>query len=165
MIRPATPEDVPALHSLIRALAVYEKLEHEHVGPPERLREHLFGARPYCEAVVAVDAKASPVDDGGRIVGFALFFYNYSTFLAQPGIYLEDLFVLPEERRRGHGRELLRAVARLAVERGCGRFEWSVLHWNAPAIRFYEALGARPLVEWGMFRMTGEALTTFGSRD
>jgi ribosomal protein S18 acetylase RimI-like enzyme len=154
VIRASTPRDVPALYALIRELARYEKLEHAHVGTEERLREHLFGARPYCEALVADD-------DGPRgrgVVGFALFFHNYSTFLAQPGMYLEDLFVLPDDRRRGHGRDLLRAVARIAVERGCGRFEWSVLHWNEPAIRFYKALGATPLDEWGLFRLTGDAL-------
>jgi ribosomal protein S18 acetylase RimI-like enzyme len=154
MIRASTPPDVPALYALIRELARYEKLEHAHVGTEERLREHLFGARPYCEALVADDDGPG----GRRVVGFALFFHNYSTFLAQPGMYLEDLFVLPDDRRRGHGRDLLRAVARIAVERGCGRFEWSVLHWNEPAIRFYKALGAAPLDEWGLFRLSGEPL-------
>ena len=153
-IRPGTASDVPALHALVRELARYEKLEHEHVGTPERLREHLFGARPYCEALIAEETSGGPP----RIVGFALFFHNYSTFLAQPGMYLEDLFVSPEDRRQGHGRELLRAVARIALERGCGRFEWSVLHWNEPAIRFYKSLGARPLDDWGLFRITGDAL-------
>jgi GNAT superfamily N-acetyltransferase len=154
MIRSATPEDVPAVHALIRQLARYEKLEHEHVGSAERLQEHLFGPRPYCEALVAEEGARG----ASAPVGFALFFHNYSTFLAQPGIYLEDLFVVPEARRRGHGRDLLRAIARLAVERGCGRFEWSVLRWNEPAIRFYESLGAKALDEWGMFRLTGAAL-------
>jgi GNAT superfamily N-acetyltransferase len=155
MIRASTREDVPALHALIRELARYEKLEQEHVGSEQALGEHLFGARPYCEALVA--------EVGSRVVGFALFFHNYSTFLSQPGMYLEDLFVLPADRRQGHGRELLGAVARLAVARGCGRFEWSVLHWNEPAIRFYKALGARPLDDWGLFRMTGDALTRFAT--
>jgi GNAT superfamily N-acetyltransferase len=144
---------VSALHALIRDLARYEKLEHAHVGTEERLREHLFGMRRYCEALVAENAPDP------RVVGFALFFHNYSTFLAQPGMYLEDLFVAPEHRRRGHGRDLLRGVARMAVERGCGRFEWAVLHWNEPAIRFYKSLGATPLDEWGLFRLTGDALT------
>ena len=153
MIRPATPSDVPAVFALIGELARYEKLELQNIGTEARLREHLFGPRPYCEAIVAEGD-----GDPGHVVGFALFFHNYSTFLTQPGIYLEDLFVLPSERRHGHGRELLRAVARLAVERGCGRFEWSVLRWNEPAIRFYEALGATPLDEWGLFRITGDAL-------
>ncbi len=162
-VRASTPSDVPALHALIRELARYEKLEHEHIGTQDRLREHLFGARPYCEALVAEEAgePGEPGADPAGVAGFALFFHNYSTFLAQPGMYLEDLFVLPDARRHGHGRELLRAVARIAVERGCGRFEWSVLHWNEPAIRFYKALGAKPLDDWGLFRMTGEALTEF----
>jgi GNAT superfamily N-acetyltransferase len=154
VIRSCMPSDVPALRALIHELARYERLEDSHVGTDEQLREHLFGARRYCEALVAEDEGA-----GGRhVVGFALFFHNYSTFLARPGMYLEDLFVLPGERRRGHGRDLLRAVARIALERGCGRFEWAVLRWNEPAIRFYEALGASPLDEWGLFRITGDAL-------
>jgi GNAT superfamily N-acetyltransferase len=152
VIRASAPADVPALHALIRALARYEKLEHAHVGTAESLGDHLFGERRYCEALVA---ESGP---GGPIVGFALFFHNYSTFLAQPGMYLEDLFVQPDERRRGHGRDLLAAVARIAVERGCGRFEWSVLHWNEPAIRFYRSLGATPLDDWGLFRIAGDAL-------
>ncbi len=98
-------------------------------------------------------------EDGGVVVGFALFFHNYSTFLARPGLYLEDLFVLPEHRRKGHGLALLREFARIAVERRCGRLEWSVLNWNAPAIAFYRSLGAKPMDEWGIFRMTGEAIT------
>jgi GNAT superfamily N-acetyltransferase len=155
VIRAAGPADVPALHALIRELARYEKLEDQHVGTQEALHEHLFGARRYCEALVASGAGAGA---NGGVVGFALFFHNYSTFLARPGLYLEDLFVLPDERRHGYGRELLRALARIAVERGCGRFEWSVLHWNEPAIRFYKALGATPLDEWGLFRLTGDAL-------
>jgi GNAT superfamily N-acetyltransferase len=159
MIRAATPSDVPAIFALIGELARYEKLEQQNVGTPERLREHLFGAPRYCEALVAESGES---DDAGRVVGFALFFHNYSTFLTQPGIYLEDLFVLPSERRRGHGRELLRAVARLAIERGCGRFEWSVLHWNEPAIAFYKSLGAQPMDEWGIFRLTGPALQRLG---
>ncbi len=168
MIRAARRSDVPALFALVGELARYEKLEHERVGSQERLEEHLFGARPFCEALVAVDASpvdatASPGEDAGRVVGFALFFHNYSTFLTQPGIYLEDLFVLPDERRYGHGRALLQAVARLAVERGCGRFEWAVLHWNEPAIRFYQSLGAKPLDEWGLFRLTGDALAALGA--
>ncbi len=154
MIRASTRADVPALHALIHELARYEKLEDAHVGTEELLSEHLFGARTYCEALVA----EGDGPGGRRVVGFALFFHNYSTFLAQPGMYLEDLFVRPDERRRGHGRDLLRAVARIAIERGCGRFEWSVLHWNEPAIRFYKALGATPLDDWGLFRIAGDAL-------
>ncbi|MGO9835833.1 MAG: N-acetyltransferase family protein [Polyangiaceae bacterium] len=151
MIRAATRVDVRALHSLIVELARYEKLEHEVLGTEADLAEHLFGARPYAEALVA--------EDGGVVVGFALFFHNYSTFLARPGLYLEDLFVLPEHRRKGHGLALLREFARIAVERRCGRLEWSVLNWNAPAIAFYRSLGAKPMDEWGIFRMTGEAIT------
>ena len=150
-VRPATPADVPAIVGLIRALAEYERLAHGVVLDEGRLREHLFGPRPFCEALVA--------EDGGATVGFALFFHNYSTFLGRPGLYLEDVFVLPEYRGRGHGKALLRAVAGRAVERGCGRLEWSVLDWNTPAIRFYEALGAAPMTEWTTMRLTGEALT------
>jgi GNAT superfamily N-acetyltransferase len=154
VIRTTVPPDVPALHALIRELARYEKLEDAHVGTERQLGEHLFGTRRYCEALVAEEEGTC----GPRVVGFALFFHNYSTFLARPGMYLEDLFVLQDARRRGHGRDLLKAVARIAVERGCGRFEWAVLHWNEPAIRFYRALGAEPLDAWGLFRISGEAL-------
>ena len=150
MIRPARPEDVPAILSLIRALARYEKLEHEVVGTEADLREHLFGDPPRAEVAI--------VEDGGHIAAFALFFPNYSTFLCKPGLYLEDLFVLPEHRRKGYGRALLGHLARLAVERGCGRFEWAVLDWNEPAIAFYRSLGARTLDDWRIFRVTGEAL-------
>jgi GNAT superfamily N-acetyltransferase len=156
VIRASVPADVPALFALIRELARYEKLENAVLGTEEQLCDHLFGNRRYCEALIAEDAGPC----GPRIVGFALFFHNYSTFLAQPGMYLEDLFVLPDERRRGHGRDLLKAVARIALERGCGRFEWAVLHWNEPAIRFYKALGAKPLDDWGLFRITGDALAS-----
>jgi GNAT superfamily N-acetyltransferase len=151
MIRPATPGDVPTLHALIRELARYEKLEHQVTGTPDDLGEHLFGARPYAEALVA--------SAGDAPVGFALFFHNYSTFLARPGLYLEDLFVLPEHRRNGHGRALLRELARIAVARRCGRFEWSVLDWNEPAIAFYRSIGAPPMDEWRICRLTGEGLT------
>jgi GNAT superfamily N-acetyltransferase len=150
MIRPATPSDVGALHALIRELALYERLEHQAVGTTEDLRTHLFGTRPYAEALVA--------EDDGRVVGFALFFHNYSTFLARPGLYLEDLFVLPEHRRKGHGRALLRELARVAVQRRCGRFDWSVLDWNEPAMKFYASLGAQRMGEWLLFRMTAEAI-------
>src|SRR4029077_6278241 len=122
-----------------------------------RLREHLFGPRPFAEVLLAEDA--------GAVVGFALFFPSYSTFRAQPGLYLEDLFVEPEHRGRGHGKALLRALARLAVERDCGRLEWSVLNWNEPAIRFYRSLGAVPLDEWTSYRLTGEALRSVGGAE
>jgi ribosomal protein S18 acetylase RimI-like enzyme len=150
MIRCAVVADVPTIARLIHALADYEKLAHAVRLDEERLRLHLFGQRPYAEALVAEDA--------GAVVGFALFFHNYSTFRAQPGLYLEDLFVVPECRDRGHGKALLTALARLAVERGCARLEWSVLDWNAPAIGFYRALGANPQDEWTVYRLDGPAL-------
>jgi GNAT superfamily N-acetyltransferase len=150
MIRPARPDDVPTVLSLIRALARYEKLEHQVVGTEADLREHLFGPHPRAEVAL--------VDDAGGIAAFALFFHNYSTFLCKPGLYLEDLFVLPEQRRKGYGRALLAHLAKLAVERGCGRFEWAVLDWNEPAIGFYRSLGAVMLEDWRIFRVAGEAL-------
>ena len=156
MIRAATPDDVPAIAALIRALAEYERLSHEVALDEARLRDHLFGPHRYADALVA--------GDGGAIAGFALFFHTYSTFLARPGIWLEDLFVLPEHRRRGHGRALLAAVARIAVERGCARIEWSVLDWNEPAIAFYRALGAQPMSDWTTNRLTGAELEQLGTR-
>ena len=154
MIRPATADDTPTVCRLIRALAEYERLTHTVLLDEARVRAHLFGPRPFAEVLLAEEA--------GAVVGFALFFPNYSTFLAQPGIYLEDLFVEPAHRGKGHGKALLRALARLAVERGCGRLEWSVLNWNEPAIRFYEALGAVPMDEWTVYRLTGAALCQIG---
>jgi len=150
VIRDATPDDVSAVAALIRALAAYEHLAHEVVLRDDDLREHLFGPRPYAEVAVA--------EHGGSVVGFALFFHNYSTFLGRPGIYLEDLFVLPEHRGAGHGRALLAHLAGLAVERGCGRVEWSVLDWNEPSIAFYRSLGARAMDDWTVYRLDGEAL-------
>jgi GNAT superfamily N-acetyltransferase len=150
MVRPAVLADVPTLYALVVELARYEKLAHEVSATPDDLSTHLFGPRPFAEALVA--------EDGGQAVGFALFFHNYSTFLGRAGIYLEDLFVLPAHRRRGHGKAMLREVARLAVERRCGRFEWSVLDWNEPAIAFYRSLGAKRLDDWRIFRMTGDAI-------
>lgn len=155
MIRPATAADVPALLQLIRALSEYEKLSHQVVVDEARLREHLFGPRPYAEVLLAEDADA--------VVGYALFFHSYSTFLGRPSLYLEDLFVLPERRGRGHGKALLARLARIAVERDCGRFEWMVLDWNTPAIQLYEALGATLVPEWKLCRMTGEALERFAA--
>jgi GNAT superfamily N-acetyltransferase len=150
MIRPARSEDVPTIANLIRELARYERLEHEVSMTESDLAAHLFGSPQYAEVLLAEDA--------GSVVGFALFFHNYSTFLGKPGIYLEDLFVVPEHRRRGWGRALLVAVARVAVERRCGRFEWAALRWNEPAIAFYRALGAIVLDEWQTFRVTADAL-------
>ena len=150
-LRPANKVDVPVIAELIRGLARYEKLEDQVEMTEELLAGGLFGERPYAEVVLA--------EEDGAAVGFALFFHNFSTFLGRPGIYLEDLFVLPEHRGRGIGRTLLAHLARLAVERGCGRLEWAVLDWNRDAIGFYESLGARPNSEWTVYRLTGEALT------
>jgi GNAT superfamily N-acetyltransferase len=150
MIRPATPADTPGIARLIRALAEYERLSHQVTIEEDQLRAHLFGPRPCAEALLAEEA--------GAVVGFALFFPSYSTFVGKPGIFLEDLFVRPEHRGHGHGKALLAAVARVAVERGCGRLEWSVLKWNEPALRFYRSLGAVPMDEWTAYRLTGDAL-------
>jgi len=152
-LRPAEPGDVDAIVGLIRALAEFEKLTHLLQVTPDKLRPHLFGARPVAEAFVA------EVDTG--IVGFALFFTNFSTFLAQPGLYLEDLFVLPSHRGRGIGEALLTRLAQLAVERDYGRFEWSVLDWNEHAIRFYERMGATVMPDWRICRIAGPALEAF----
>jgi GNAT superfamily N-acetyltransferase len=149
-LRLAASADVPEILAFIRALAAYERLLDEVVATEDGLRSALFGPRPYAEVVVA--------EAGGRPIGFALFFHTFSTFLGQPGIYLEDLFVVSEARGRGVGRMLLGFLARLAVERGCGRVEWAVLDWNAPAIGFYERIGARPNSEWTVYRLTGAPL-------
>lgn len=150
LIRAAEPADVPVIAELIRGLARFEKLEDQVALTEELLAAGLFGARPYAESVLA--------ELDGRPAGFALFFHNFSTFLARPGLYLEDLFVVPEHRGQGIGRALLAHLARLAVERGCGRVEWAVLDWNKEAISFYERLGARANAEWTTYRVTGEAL-------
>ena len=155
-IRPCRPDDAETLVNLVRALAVYEKLEPFARAAPEAFRAHLFGPRPAAEAILA------EVD--GEPVGFALFFATFSTFRGQPGLYLEDLFVQPEHRGRGIGKALLATVARLAVARGCGRLEWSVLDWNAPAIGFYRSLGARPMDEWTTYRLDDEPLARLASR-
>ena len=152
----ATPDDVPLLLRLITALAEYERMTDQVVATEADVRAALFGDRPAAEAVIA--------RAGGEAVGFALWFYNYSTFLGRQGLYLEDLFVLPEQRGRGIGRALLIHLARVAVSRNCGRMEWSVLDWNEPAIRFYRSLGAEPMDEWTVFRVTGDALTRLAER-
>ncbi|HEV2291502.1 MAG TPA: GNAT family N-acetyltransferase [Gemmatimonadales bacterium] len=149
-LRPATPADVPLILTLIRGLAEYERLAHECVATEERLRSTLFGPHPQAEVVLAF------LDD--RPAAFALFFHNYSTFLSRRGLYLEDLFVFPEFRGQGIGTALLRHLARLAVERDCGRFEWAVLDWNGSAIAFYESLGAVAMGDWITYRLTGDAL-------
>jgi GNAT superfamily N-acetyltransferase len=150
MIRPATPLDLPLIAQLIRELAEYEKLAHAVDFDEETLRNHLFGPRPYAEALIA--------EESGQGVGFALFFHNFSTFHGKPGIYLEDLFVRPASRGKGHGKALLVRLAQLAVERNCCRLEWAVLDWNTPAIDFYNSLGAKPLRDWIVYRLTGEEL-------
>jgi GNAT superfamily N-acetyltransferase len=149
-VRQATVEDVPLILQFIRALADYEKLQHELTASEEGLRAALFGPRPDAEVLIA--------SVGGEAAGFALFFHNFSTFVGRRGLYLEDLFVKPEWRGRGVGKQLLVYLARLAIERKCGRFEWAVLDWNQPAIDFYRRLGARALTDWTIFRVSGEAL-------
>ena len=151
----AQPSDVTAIFALIKALAEYEKLAHAVTGSAEALQEHLFKESPDAEAIVARWEE--------KAVGFALFFPNYSTFLTKPGIYLEDIFVLPEYRRRGIGKALLTTVAQIAVKRGAGRLEWSVLDWNEPAIAFYQSLGASILKEWRICRVTERSLAQLAS--
>lgn len=155
-IVPAERAQVLAIHAMVRELAQFEKLEHLMRGSPDDLARELFGAQPVIEAVVAL------ADDVPA--AFALFFHNYSTFLARKGLYLEDVYVRPAFRRRGIGRALLIHLARIAVERGCGRFEWSVLDWNANAIRFYEGLGATVMPDWRIVRVTGDALDALARR-
>jgi len=149
-IQNATERDVPLILSFIRKLAEYEKLSHQVVATEEQLRVNLFGAHPFAEVILAYLSDEP--------VGFALFFHNFSTFLARPGIYLEDLFVDPPHRGKGVGKALLIYLAKLAKQRGCGRFEWSVLDWNQPSIDFYRSLGAVPMDDWTQFRLTGDAL-------
>ncbi len=149
-IRSATEDDVPLILSFIRQLAEYEKLSDAVVVTESLLREHLFGARPVAEVVLGYHA-AQPV-------AFAVFFHNFSTFVGKPGLYLEDLFVIPEMRGNGFGAAMLAHLARIATARNCGRFEWSVLDWNRPAIDFYRNLGATPMDEWTTFRVAGESL-------
>ena len=156
-IEPAQPRDTAVLLSLIRALAEYEQLTHLVVGTETQLHEELFGARPVIEAVVGWEDE--------QPVGFALYFHNFSTFLARRGLYLEDLFVTPQARGRGYGKALMRHVARVAVSRDCGRFEWAVLDWNQPSIDFYKSLGAEVLPDWRICRVTGAALAALGARD
>ena len=156
-IRPATAHDVPTILSLIKELAEYEHLSHEVIATQESLTDALFGPRRAGEALIAEMA--------GEPAGYALFFHSISTFLGRAGIYLEDLYVRPNLRGQGIGRALLKRVAQIAVDRRCGRLEWSVLNWNEPAIRFYRSLGAAPLEEWTMYRLTGDALRRVADRD
>ena len=154
-IAAARPEDCEDIFALVRALAHYEKLSDQVVGSADDLRRELFCERPVIEAIIA--------REGGRAIGFALFFHNFSTFLARRGLYLEDLFVVPEVRGRGVGKGLIRYGAQLAVERGCGRYEWAVLDWNEPAIEFYRSIGAAVLPDWRICRISGEALARFAA--
>jgi GNAT superfamily N-acetyltransferase len=149
-IRPGERSDVALIAQLILDLARYEHLEDQVTMTEAKLDRVLFGERRYAETLIA--------EDDGKPVGFALFFHNFSTFLAQPGIYLEDLFVVPEQRGAGIGKALLEKLAQLAIKRGCGRVEWAVLDWNESAIGFYERLGARPNSDWTVYRLTGDAL-------
>jgi GNAT superfamily N-acetyltransferase len=149
-IRPARVEDVPVILELIRELATYERAPHEVTATEEQLVDVLFGKRPAAEVLLAFEGK-SPV-------GFAVFFYNFSTWLGRPGLYLEDLFVKPEKRGKGYGRALLVDLAKIARDRGCGRMEWAVLNWNDPAIQFYRKLGAKPMDEWTVFRLTRDGI-------
>ena len=144
-IAPATPADVPSIRALIAELAEYEKLSDRMTAKADALRDGLFGTRPYAEALIG--------RLGGETVGYALFFHTYSTFMARPGIYLEDVYVTPAARGKGVGKALLREVARVARGRDCGRIEWSVLNWNKPSIDFYVSLGADPMDEWTMYRL------------
>jgi GNAT superfamily N-acetyltransferase len=156
-IKAASETDVPQILGFIEQLADYEKLRDRCVATESALRQYLFGDTRYAEVIIAYWEN--------RPVGFALFFHNFSTFLALPGVYLEDLFVIPEMRGRGIGRALLARLAAIAGERGCGRLEWSVLDWNEPAIRFYKSLGAVAMDEWATFRVTGEALSRLAGND
>jgi GNAT superfamily N-acetyltransferase len=156
-IERATERDVPLILSLIKALAEYERMAGEVTATEEGLRQTLFGPHPSAEVVIAYAGRTP--------AGFALFFHNYSTFLGKPGIYLEDLFVVPEARGHGYGRQLLAYLARLASERGCGRLEWSVLDWNETAIGFYKKLGAVPMEDWTIFRLTGDGLHELAGQD
>ena len=156
VIRQANETDVPLILHFIRGLAEYERLAHECVADEATLRRTLFGERRVAEVVIGYD--------GDQPVCFALFFHNFSTFLGRPGIYLEDLFVNPDQRGKGFGKAMLVYLAKLAVERDCGRLEWSVLDWNEPAIKFYKSLGATPMDEWTIFRVTGDALTQLAGK-
>ena len=156
-IRPGKEEDAPVILSLIKELAEYEHLSHEVIASVNDIRETLFGERPFAETLIG--------EYEGIPISFALFFYNFSTFLGKPGIYLEDLYVQPEYRGKGFGSKMLAYIAALAKERNCGRFEWSVLNWNTPAIRTYEKLDATPMKEWILYRLSGEALDRLADKN
>jgi GNAT superfamily N-acetyltransferase len=156
-IRPARVEDVPIILDLIRDLATYERAPDEVTATEEQLVDVLFGERPAAEVLLAYE--------GEWPVGFALFFHNFSTWVGRPGLYLEDLFVKPEKRGKGYGRALLVQLAKIARDRGCGRMEWAVLNWNEPAINFYRSLGAKPMDEWTVFRLTREGIARLASEE
>ena len=155
-IRPAIPEDVPAILGLVRELAEYEKLSHEVTATVEQMSDQLFGPVPRAEVLLACE-NDSPV-------GLALFFHNFSTFLAKPGLYIEDIYIQPTHRGKGYGKALMISIARLAVARGCGRFEWTVLDWNEPSIQFYKSLGAELKPEWVITRLAGSSLQALADR-
>src|SRR5215472_1599617 len=155
--RRARVQDVPAILQLIRDLAIYERAPDEVTATEEQLIDVLFGERPVAEVLLAFEGE-SPV-------GFAVFFYNFSTWLGRPGLYLEDLFVKPEKRGKGYGRALLIELAKIARDRGCGRMEWAVLNWNEPAIKFYRALGAKPMNEWTVFRLTRDEIASLANSE
>lgn len=154
-IRPATPDDAALILGFITELAIYEKAEHEVVASEEDIRRDLSAADSPVRALIC--------EQDGRAIGFALYFFSYSTWLGRRGLYLEDLYISPEARGQGAGKQMLRHLARLAVREGCGRFEWSVLDWNTPAIRFYESMGAAPQREWVRYRLAGDALQAFAA--
>jgi len=156
-IRPATIGDVPIILELIRDLATYERAPHDVTATEEQLTDVLFGEKPAAEVLLAFE--------GDALIGFAVFFHNFSTWLGRPGLYLEDLFVRPEHRGKGYGRALLVYLAGIARDRGCGRMEWAVLDWNAPAIDFYKKLGAAPLEEWKIFRLTRDGIAKLAAED
>ena len=156
IIRPAEPADIPAIFGMIFELAVFEKLEHMVVADEAMLHEALFCDKPTCEAIVG--------ETDGEVVTFALFFHNFSTFLCKKGLYLEDLYVKQSARGKGYGKQMLVALAQLAVERNCGRFEWSVLDWTENAIKFYQGMGATIMPDWRICRVTGEALTQLSAQ-
>ncbi|MEY2507476.1 MAG: hypothetical protein QOH01_1805 [Verrucomicrobiota bacterium] len=156
-IRTTTAADIPVILELIRDLAIYERAPDAVVTTEAGLREVLFGPKPAAEVLLALEK--------GEPAGFAVFFHNFSTWLGRPGLYLEDLFVRPEKRGKGYGRALLERLAQIAKERGCGRMEWAVLDWNDPAIQFYRKLGAEPMDEWTVFRLTGEGIAKLAERN
>lgn len=155
-LRPAQPSDVAHIHAMIVELAVFEKLEHMVVATEAKLHDGLFGIRPACEALIG--------EENGEVVSFALFFHNFSTFLTKKGLYLEDLYVRQSHRGKGYGTRMLARLAQIATERQCGRFEWTVLDWNEPAIKFYKAMGADLLPDWRICRLAGDSLMTLAAR-